>query len=68
MMTLSENRVRDIFKNLSSTETSSKFWAHVADNVHWTIVGSTPMSGVVSLSLCACVLRSNESRPCLEYH
>ncbi|KPI40939.1 uncharacterized protein AB675_10562 [Cyphellophora attinorum] len=45
-MTLSAGRVRDIFENLASTETSSKFWARVADDVHWTIVGSTPMSGV----------------------
>jgi hypothetical protein len=48
-MSLSVSRVREIFDNLSSPDTSSKFWDHVAEDVNWTLMGSTPISGVVSL-------------------
>lgn len=50
-MPLSAEDIQAIFKNLSSPDTASKFWDHVADDVHWTIIGSTQMSGVVSVSL-----------------
>ncbi|ETN43423.1 uncharacterized protein HMPREF1541_02582 [Cyphellophora europaea CBS 101466] len=45
-MPVSSDRVRDIFSNLSSPETSARYWEHVSSTVHWTVMGSTPISGV----------------------
>lgn len=46
-MPLTQQRVREIFDNLTSVETAPRFWSHVAEDVHWTIFGVTPISGVV---------------------
>ena len=44
-MAPSPEAIRTLFDNLSDTNTQSEFFAHVADNVDWWIVGSTQMSG-----------------------
>lgn len=41
----SRSEIKSLFENLADPKTQKDFFAGVADNVNWWIVGSTPMSG-----------------------
>lgn len=41
---INKKTVTEIFDNLKND--SSKFFAHVADNVNWTVMGTHPLAGV----------------------
>ena len=43
-MTISHERVREIFKGLENGE-GSAFFQHVAENVDWTVMGTHPLAG-----------------------
>lgn len=44
-MSLDRERIRDWFARLEAGDAES-FFAHVADDVHWTVMGSHPLAGV----------------------
>lgn len=39
------NRI-EIFRALADPDTAEQFFAHVADDVHWTVMGTHPLAGV----------------------
>src|SRR5580698_11635164 len=43
-MTIAENLVREIFKGLENGD-GTAFFAHVADDVDWTVMGTHPLAG-----------------------
>lgn len=47
-MAPSADDIRTLFANLSASENQANFFAQVADDVDWWIVGRTPMSGTYS--------------------
>lgn len=63
-MPLSSSRIQEIFNNLSSPDTSSKYWDHVSPTVNWTVIGSTPISGVVNIH----ILRPSTKAPPAHLH
>jgi ketosteroid isomerase-like protein len=44
-MTDIRERRTALFGNLQSTDTQPQFWAHVADDVDWTVEGTHPLAG-----------------------
>jgi uncharacterized protein len=43
-MSISEKQVRDIFRGLENGD-GAAFFAHVADDVDWTVMGTHPLAG-----------------------
>jgi len=43
-MTVTPERIREIFKSLESSD-AANFFEHVADDVDWTVIGTHPLAG-----------------------
>lgn len=44
-MTLDRTKVERLFRLLENSETTPEFFAHVADDVEWTVMGTHPLAG-----------------------